>query len=98
MVAPTLSKTLALSAMVLVPATATVHALLRPRGEGGSRYVNAARLSLRPAPALESVPVRAEILRGATLQVMEEKDGWSRVNLWGWVPSDQLTADRPEAS
>jgi hypothetical protein len=96
MVSPTLSKTLVFSAMVLVPATAAVHAVLSRSGEEGARYVSAARLPLRPAPSLESAPVRAEILHGATVQVMEEREGWSRVNLWGWVPSDQLVAERPD--
>jgi hypothetical protein len=98
MVPPTLSKTLALSAMVLVPATAAVHALVSRRTDDATRYVNAGRLSLRPAPSTDSVPIRAEVLQGATVQVMEEREGWSRVNLWGWVPSESLAAERPEVT
>ncbi|MFO0980810.1 MAG: hypothetical protein U1E76_03510 [Planctomycetota bacterium] len=30
------------------------------------------------------------------MHVTEEKDGWSRITVWGWVPSDQLAQEHVE--
>ncbi len=49
--------------------------------------------SLRPAP--DGAEILAFLTTAAPVQVVEQRDGWIRVRVDGWVPADAVAAEAP---
>jgi hypothetical protein len=62
-----------------------------PAGPAPATLENPAQLS--PAPGEPPVAV---LMAGARLQVVEQREGWSRVTLEGWIPQSALPASAAE--
>ncbi|MEW6747106.1 MAG: SH3 domain-containing protein [Planctomycetota bacterium] len=66
-----------------------------PEGAAPSRFVTATGAALYEAPG-EPPGARLGTLRLATpVRVVEERAGWARVIIWGWVAAAELGTERP---
>ena len=67
-------------------------------GRKPTRYVQAPKAALYSSPSLSAGSPVAELRLGSAVGLAEERSGWSRVVVWGWVPSEALSETRPGES
>ena len=85
---------IAIGSLLLVGLVSALGAANAPEEEGSSSHrmrIASEKIPLYSLAKSEGVPRLGELYRGATVRILERRDGFSRVELVAWVQSADLT-------